>query len=90
MQPERYEAQVLDISYNGMMIESKERLAKMSEIKMSLALELFSDKTTTVYARILKSFPAENDFRSSMEFTNISREGQAVIKQYVDQLISGP
>lgn len=90
VQPERYEALVLDISYNGMMIESKERLAKMSEIKMSLALELFSDKTTTVYARILKSDPAENDFRSSMEFTNISREGQAVIKQYVDQLISGP
>ncbi len=88
VQPERYQGIVLDLSYNGMMIGTSERLPVMSEIKLSLALELFSDKSTTVYARILKSEERDGEFRSSAELTNISREGQAAIKNYVDQLIS--
>lgn len=88
VQPEFYEGMVLDLSYNGMMIGTKERMPVMSEIKLSLALELFSDKSTTVYARILKSEERDGEFRSSAELTNISREGQAAIKNYVDQLIS--
>jgi|GEM_PF-733034 hypothetical protein len=71
-----------------MMVESDIRLAKMSEIKMSLALELFNTKTTDVYARIINSSPSEKGFRSSMEFTSINREGMAAIKLYVDQLIA--
>ncbi len=88
VQPEKYEADVLDISYNGMMVESEIRLPAMSEIKMSLALELFNTKTTDVYARIIHSSPSEQGFRSSMEFTSINREGLAAIKLYVDQLIA--
>ncbi|MCG8415319.1 MAG: PilZ domain-containing protein [Pseudomonadales bacterium] len=87
VQPEKYQGIVLDLSYNGMMISTEERLPVMSEVKMSLALELFGDKKTDVYARILKSEQNNDRYRSSMEMTNISREGQAAIKQYVDQLI---
>lgn len=87
VQPEKYQGVVLDLSYNGMMISTEERLPVMSEVKMSLALELFGDKKTDVYARILKSEKHNDRYRSSMEMTNISREGQAAIKQYVDQLI---
>ena len=88
VQPEKYNGAVLDLSYNGMMISTEERLPTMSEIKMSLALELFGEKKTDIYARILKSEQHDNHYRSSMELTNISREGQTAIKQYVDQLIS--
>ncbi len=87
VQPEKYQGIVLDLSYNGMMISTEERMPVMSEVKMSLALELFGDKKTDVYARILKSEKHNDRYRSSMEMTNISREGQAAIKQYVDQLI---
>lgn len=87
VQPEKYNGVVLDLSYNGMMVSTEERLPVMSEVKMSLALELFGDKKTDVYARILKSEKHGDRYRSSMEMTNISREGQAAIKQYVDQLI---
>lgn len=57
---------------------------------MSLALELFGSKTTDVYARIIKSKRSENGYRSSIEFTGISREGQAAVKQFVDQLVTTP
>ena len=88
VQPEMYTGTVLDLSYNGMQIGTQERLPVMSEIKLSLALELFSDKSTTVYARILKSIERDGEYRSSAELTNISREGQLAIKNFVDQLIS--
>tara|TARA_B100000959_G_scaffold227484_1_gene242436 strand:+ start:2858 stop:3166 length:309 start_codon:yes stop_codon:yes gene_type:complete len=90
VQPETHKGQVLDISYNGMMIESEVRLQKLSEIKLSLALDLFAGKTTDVYARIIKCFPSEDAFRSSMEFTTITRDGQGAVKQFVDQLITSP
>jgi len=88
VQPERYQGKVLDLSYNGMMIGTADKLPVMSEIKLSLALELFSNKSTTVYARILKSDARDGEYRSSAELTNISRQGQAAIKNFVDQLIS--
>ena len=90
VQPETYQGQVLDISYNGMRIESEVRLQKLSEINLSLALDLFAGKTTDVYARIVKCVPSEDAFRSSMEFTTITREGQGAVKQFVDQLITSP
>lgn len=87
VQPEKYQGKVLDISYNGMLVESEVRLAQMSEIKMSLALELFNSETTDVYARIINCKPTEQGYSSSMEFTSINREGLAAIKQFVDQMI---
>lgn len=90
VQPDKYYGRVLDISYHGMMVESEIRLPVLSEIKMSLALELFGSKTSEVYARILTCESSGDLSRSSMEFTSISDEGQAAIKQFVDQLITSP
>jgi hypothetical protein len=53
---------------------------------MSLSLELFSDRTTYLYARILNTEQVGDKFRSSMEFTTIGTEGLRAIKQYVDNM----
>lgn len=85
---EKHQGEVIDISYNGLLIESNVQLAKSSEIKMSLALELFGNKTTDVYARIIRTEQVNNISRSSLEFTTIGTDGLKAIKQYVDQLVA--
>ena len=85
---EKHQGEVLDISYNGLLIATAEQLPKSSEIKMSLAFELFSNKTTDVYARIIRTEKFNGMFRSSLEFTTIGTKGLKAIKQYVDQLVA--
>ena len=84
---EKQQGEVIDIGYNGLLIQTEKKLAKSSEIKMSLAMELFSDSTSDIYARIIKSEEADGKFRSSLEFTTIGADGLKTIKQYVDKLI---
>jgi adenylate cyclase len=87
--PEKNLGQVVDISYNGLLIESKVNLGKFSEIKMSLSLGLFGNRSSDVYARIINTKEVVSGmYRSSMEFTSIDSEGQLAIKQQVDKLLT--
>ncbi len=85
---EKFQGNVIDISYHGLLIETPVKLGKSSEIKMALSFELFSDRTTDVYARIINTEQAGEKFRSSMEFTTIGTEGLSAIKQYVDNIVA--
>jgi len=85
---ENYYGVAIDISYHGLLIETPIQLDKSSEIKMALSLELFSDRTTDLYARILNTEQVGDKFRSSMEFTTIGTEGLKAIKQYVDNMVA--
>ena len=64
------------------------KLGKSSEIKMSLSFDLFSDRTTDIYARIINTEKVGDKYRSSMEFTTIGSEGLSAIKQFVDKMIA--
>lgn len=88
---DKYEGEVIDISYNGLRVSTDAQLTKSSEIKMTLSLDLFGKRTTDVYARIIRSEPAPtgDKYLSNIEFTTIGDEGQRTIKQYVDQLVAG-
>jgi len=86
---EKFHGNVVDISYHGLLVETPLKLGKSSEIKMALSLELFSDRTTDAYARIINTEQVGDKFRSSMEFTTIGTEGLTAIKQYVDNLVTG-
>lgn len=85
--PDKLKGQVIDIGYGGMLIESDIRLAPLSEIKMRLSLELFSDETTEIFARIIKSTEQDGIYHSSMEFTFIDQAGKTAIKNLVDRLV---
>ncbi len=84
---EKFHGNVVDISYHGLLVETPVKLGKSSEIKMALSLELFSDRTTDVYARIINTEQVNSKFRSSMEFTTIGTEGLSAIKLYVDSMV---
>ncbi len=84
---EKYQGVVFDIGYNGLLIETETPLAQSSEIKIALSLELFGDRATDIYARIIKTEEVNGKFRSSLEFTTIAAEGLEAIKRYVDKLV---
>ncbi|MCH8134378.1 MAG: PilZ domain-containing protein [Proteobacteria bacterium] len=84
---EKYQGEVLNISYNGLLIQSATHLAKSSEIKLSLALGMFSESATDVYATIIRTEDMDGKFCSSLEFTTISSDALMTIKQYVDNLV---
>ncbi len=84
---EKYSGEVIDISYHGLLVETDVKLGKSSEIKMALSVELFSDRTTDVYARIINTEKVADHYKSSMEFTTIGTEGVKAIKQYVDNMV---
>jgi len=52
---EKYQGDVIDISYHGLLVETPVRLGKSSAIKMALSLESFSNRTTDIYARIINT-----------------------------------
>lgn len=88
VQPEHYTGTAVDMSYNGLLMESPLNLPRLSEIKMTLSLELFSGRTSDIYARIINTRPLDNgEFQSSMEFTFIDEAGELAVKRYVDKLI---
>lgn len=85
--PDKIKGQVIDVSYGGMLIESDMRLAPLSEIKMKISLEMFSDETTDIFARIIQSEQQGSSYQSSMEFTFVDQTGQTAIKNLVDRLV---
>jgi adenylate cyclase len=84
---ERFHGEVLDMSYNGMMIRVSHALAPMSEIKLTLSLGLLDSKTSDAYAKVLRCEPLDNDHRCHLEFTSVDALGQEVIKNLVDQMV---
>ena len=85
--PEKLLGKTLDISYHGMLIVSDRELAPLSEIKLKVALGVFEEETSDIFARIIKSDKRDDKHYSSMEFTFVDQEGQAAIKLLVDRIL---
>ena len=85
--PEKIPGRIVDISYHGMLMESGVRLTPLSEIKMKVSLSIFTEDTTDIFARIVKSGEQEGKYICGMEFTFVDQAGQEAIKQLVDRLL---
>jgi adenylate cyclase len=79
--------QVMDVGYHGLRMLSPVPLATSSEIKMDLSLQLWGQRTSPVYARILNGAADTEGYRCSIEFTDIDRIGELTIKRFVDNQI---
>lgn len=84
---EKFDGEAIDLSYRGLLIKTDTRLSALSEIKMALSFNFFSDQTTDVYARIINTKQVGESYQSSLEFTTIGSEGLGAIKQYVDDIV---
>jgi adenylate cyclase len=84
---EQNRGEVVDISYNGLLMVSPVMLEPFSEIKIEVSLELLGSKTTDIYARVLKTEVEERGVLCSLEFTSMDMLGQHTIKNFVDSQI---
>lgn len=83
-------AEVLDVGYHGARMVSPVLLEPHCEIRVALSLHLLGSRTTDIYARVVKSEPAPDGCRCSVEFVDIDASGQQAIKRFVDaQLLAG-
>ncbi|MES9874734.1 MAG: adenylate/guanylate cyclase domain-containing protein [Candidatus Sedimenticola sp. PURPLELP] len=85
--PEKYEGEVLDISYSGMLARMHDYLPPYTEIKITLSLSIMGGATAAVYAKVLRSAKADGGFESSVEFTGLGADAQKAIKHFIDRII---
>lgn len=82
------EGEVLDISYNGLLMQSPMPLTSFSEIKIEVSLQLLGSETTSVYARVINTDNLGKGVICSLEFTSMDVAAQNSIKRFVDSQIS--
>ncbi len=87
--PGEFHAEVVDISYNGLLINSHLPLELYSEIRIKLSLSLLSPETTDIYARVIHCEALDQGVQCSVEFTSIDMQGQLIIKHFVDSQVPG-
>lgn len=81
---EQFCGEVVDLSYNGLLMVSPVILEPFSEIKIEVSIELLGSVTTDIYARVLKVDLAQDGIVCSLEFTSMEVSGQLAIKNFVD------
>lgn len=84
----RIQGEVVDLSYNGLLMYSPIALVSFSEIKIEMSLQLLGTDTASIYARVLKSEKSGDGVICSLEFTSIDTAGQKTIKSFVDSQIA--
>ncbi len=82
------QGEVVDISYNGLFMQSPIPLIPFSEIKIDVSLQLLGSETTSIYARVIKTHESGKDVMCSLEFTSMDTAAQNTIKRFVDSQIS--
>ena len=79
-----FQAEVLDLGYNGLLMRSPIALESLSELKMEVSLQLLGTDTTDIYARVVKIDQHQDGVLCGLEFTSIDAVAQQTIKQFVD------
>ena len=87
--PEEYGGQIMNISYDGLLINITEPLEVFSEIKFALAFPVAGNQTSDIYAKILRVQEREDYYLASIEFTSIHIHAKTAIKMFINRIIQG-
>jgi len=87
--PQMHAGMIMDIGYYGVLIETDRELSLASEIKLDFDLPLAQCCASDIYAKVVKSGPAERGYASGLEFTALAAEDSRNIQLFVQLLIQG-
>lgn len=82
-------ATIVDIGYGGVLAELEEEPAPYADVKLDLDLSLIGKRASDVYAKVMRTIGREQRRLSGIEFTWLSAESEAHIKEFVQLLIQG-
>lgn len=83
----QYEGQLKDISYNGLFAVIGFPVEPYTDIRMRLALSLFSDESREIYGKVMSVRKLESGYGCGIEFTSIDEESQIAINHFIDRLV---
>jgi adenylate cyclase len=84
----RHQGRAVDLSYYGLHAYLPVKLRNMSDIRITLSTSLMSSMNRYIYAKVLDAKQQDEGWLCRMEFTRIDDEGQATIKNYIDQAVA--
>ncbi|HSB97124.1 MAG TPA: adenylate/guanylate cyclase domain-containing protein, partial [Spongiibacteraceae bacterium] len=84
---QRWQGEIIDISYHGLLVQLPIVLPLRSEILIHISLGLFDTRQTAIYARILQRHPANEGMLCSVEFSFIEPDAANAIKLHVDSIL---
>lgn len=84
----RHQGRAVDLSYYGLHAYLPVKLRNMSDIRITLSTSLMSSMNRYIYAKVLDAKQERDGWLCRMEFTRIDDEGQATIKNYIDQAVA--
>lgn len=87
VQPDPCQGRVLDISQEGVGIETDADLELSTEIRLPLMMSMMAKQTTPVYARIVTRERCESGFRYGASFTGMDETAREVISRFVDNAL---
>jgi adenylate cyclase len=85
---QRWQGEVIDIGYHGLLAQLPIVLPLRSEILIHISLGLFDARQTAIYARILQRHPASEGMLCSVEFSFIEPDAAQAIKRHVDNQLA--
>lgn len=87
--PETYHGTIVDIGYQGVLVETEWELVPSTDVKLNLELPLLGSSASNVYAKVVKTAKARSAFASGLEFTSLSPQDSSNIQRFVQLLIQG-
>ena len=84
----QHQGRAVDLSYYGLHAYLPIELRTLSDIRITLSTSLMSRQKSYIYAKVLEARKEEDGWLSRMEFTRIDDQGQAAIKNYIDQMVA--
>lgn len=85
--PDELRGRLIDLSYGGMYIVSPVPIEQFSNIKIALSLSLLGSDLSTIYAKVLRVLPVNENYECRVEFTSIEPRGSLTIKAFVDGIV---
>lgn len=82
---ESHEGRVQDLGYHGMCADLPVQLPPFTEIAVALEPHALERHPSDLYARVLRSRPMKDRYRTSLEFTAMAGPARQIIKRFVDE-----
>jgi adenylate cyclase len=83
----QHEGQVINLSYDGMLLLTDEKLDSRTELYFETSLSMFSTDTGQIYAKVIRCIPTEAGYETGLEFTIIDDATAEVIRDYIDKIV---
>jgi adenylate cyclase len=87
--PEPLPGRMLDLGYNGFLVELDSRLGRGAEVAADMSPLLHGEPAGHLYAKVVRSHSRAGRADTSFQFTNVDTPAHIQVKRYVDSLLWG-